>query len=294
MEGREYSNQWIATNDRGVVPSVMVVLSKWSPPINKGNKWDADQLVGSCWQDGVIAPYSYSKWKATTGRVCPRKGKRHHFASESGNLSPMNFTNKPEGHWCYDANVSRTDLGILDYLNEKYAAGVEAEASIIHIVVNSNDWGRSTISLDLAFPSETCDSHLPRFKDDVLFVGEYSKGQKRKGNPFNSAWNFSGTDGDFGCPDCWDADELSMHVYSRHPASMAENSNGRRGSAMPISRKDVEKAEAAGDEWIIYDFSVKDANDRKLRLAFPTWIMKEITGANWNIDPIKVYPALDS
>ena len=297
MEGREYSNEWIATNDRGDVPEVMVVLSKWSPPRKMSSKqwwrrfgdWGPLHIKFPCWQDevGFTRHYPYSKWKTTTGRVC-QWDQGSHFASETFNLHPDNFT-QPEDHWCYDASVSRTDLGILDYLNEKYAAGLEAEVPIIHIVVNSNDWGRSTISLDLAFPSETCDSHLPRFKDDVLFVGEYAKGQGRKGRGL-----FTGVDDGHGCSLCWDADELSMRVYSRHPASVAENSNGRRGSAMPISRTDVMNAKAAGKEWIIYDFSVEFVGGQKLRIAFPTWIMEEITGANWNIDPIKVYPALDS
>jgi len=298
MEGREYSNYWISTVERPEeCPVVRVVLSKWSPP--KERKIDEEymkQLVGAqypCWQDEPARPYTYTEWNTKTGRVCPWE-QGHHFAPETFNLDADNFA-QPESHWCYDANVSRTPNGILSYLNWNMSGRTKGEDAaglpIIHIVVNSNDWGRSTVSLDLAFPADNCDSYLPRFEDDVLFVGEYAKGRQRgRKSRFDGIdlWNGKG------CPICWEDDELSMRVYSRHPASVGKDSNGRRGEAKEISKKDVENAEAAGDEWIIYDFSVEFVGGQKLRIAFPTWIMKEITGANWNTSSIKVYPLLDA
>ena len=291
MEGREYSNYWISTVERPEeCPVVRVVLSKWSPPkeMSRGPQHP-------CWQDepDFSRPYAYTEWKQKTGRVCPWN-QRHHFAPETCNLHADNFT-QPESHWCYDANVSRTPSGILSYLSWNMSGRAEgegeAELPIIHIVVITNDWGRSTVSLDLAFPADNCDSYLPRFEDDVLFVGEYAKGRRRDGRSrFDGVDHWSGR----GCPICWEDDELSMRVYSRHPASVGKDSNGRRGEAKEISKEDVENAEAAGDEWIIYDFSVEFVGGQKLRIAFPTWIMKEITGTNWNTSPIKVYPLLDA
>jgi len=293
MEGREYSNYWISTIERPKeCPDVRVVLSKWSPPKerSRADRKRSGAPQHPCWQDAPThsRPYTYTKWNTKTGRVCPHN-QGYHFAPETFNLDADNFA-QPESHWCYDANVSRTPNGILSYLNWSITNSKEAAGPpIIHIVVNSNDWGTNTVSLDLAFPADNCDSHL-RFADHVLFVGEYAKGRRR-----GHQCQFDGIDWDGkGCPICWEDDELSMRVYSPHPASVGKDSNGRRGEAKEISLKDVENAEAAGDEWIIYEFSVEFVRGQKLRIAFPTSIMKEITKAKWNIEPIKVYPALDS
>lgn len=286
MEGREYFNNWYSAIERpDECPGVRVVLSKWSLP-KEIDVPGAPQ--NPCWQDDPYdsRPYAYTEWERKTGRVCPYN-QGYHFAPETFNLAVVNFA-QPESHWCYDANVSRTPNGILSYLNKSITNSKEAAGPpIIHIVVNSNDWGRNTVSLDLAFPAENLDSHS-KFADHVLFVREYAKGQQRgKQYQFQTGLDWDGK----GCGLCWEDDELSMRVYSRHPK---EDSNGRRGKAKEISSEDVKNAEAAGDKWIIYEFSVEFVGGQKLLIAFPTSIMKKITRTKWNTVPIQVYPALDS
>lgn len=298
---QEYENSWEPTNDPSGLLHIRAIFSKWCPP---NEKWDPNYLP--CWQDGPLAPpYPYGTYQdsGATGRKCPwEKGSlgpwKDHFAPETSNLFKDYFSDDGS-HWCYDGNVTRTELGVLEYLNEEMSDSDIEKLPIFHIVVNTHDWGPRTISLDLAFPSI---SYYPpnlqvqpqRFEDDTLFVGEYRKGKRR-------GWTHADPNV---CENCWESDSLSMRVYSTTSSpnkhgNITRDSNGRRKVGQPISKDDIAtllpnpSAKKKGFEFIDYEFSVKYAGGGgKLRIAIPIMIMDEIIGAKWNSSPLRIFPPL--
>jgi len=289
----DYANSWTARNEPSEINSLNIrtIFSKWCPP----KKWGMDS---PCWQDDMRkppqVPYSYSEYSSSngTGRKCPVKEGTPwmpHFAPETCNLFEDHFSDNGDRitHWCSDANVTRTELGVLEYLNWEMNLDVE-ELPIFHIVVNTHDWAGDEISLDLAFPSYSYYSHnlqvqQQRFDDDTLFVEKYRKGKIRD------------TVGKLGryqdvCGYCWRTDSLSMQVYS--DGNYRSDSNGRRGTSQSISMKDVESAERRGKLWIDYEFSLIKTNNDKLKIAISTEIFGKLIRAPWNNSPLIIFPPL--
>ena len=292
----DYANSWTARNEPSEINSLNIrtIFSKWCPP----KKWGMDS---PCWQDDMRkppqVPYSYSEYSSTngTGRKCPVKEGTPwmpHIAPETCNLFEDHFSDDGNciTHWCSDANVTRTELGVLEFLNRQMDSDVE-DFPIFHIVVNTHDWDPGEISLDLAFPSKSYYSHNlqvqgTRFADDTLFVGEYRKGKMR----YQST-----THGNLGqyhdvCEDCWYTDSHSMRVYS--DGNYRLNSNGRRGTSQPISMKDVKSAVRRGNSWIDYEFSLIKTNNTKLKISISTEIIEDLINAKWNKSPLRIFPPL--
>ena len=290
----DHENKWFATNDPSGFDRVKCIFSKWCPPrddLRQDPRLDWKPGVdppGPCWQDdyGDARPYTYGTYRTSkyTNRKCPFGFEGRHYAPETSNLM---FDPTLNSHWCYDANVERTEAGILESLNEAINSE-EEDMQIFHIIVNSADHsgGGGSISLDLAFPLNSW--HPEKFEEGTLFVREYRKG-KRRGRAY-----FRTREPDV-CDKCWESDNLSMRVGDEPNGSLREDSNGRRGTSKPISKADIKEAERNGKDWIIYDFSVKWASGGRLRIAFPTEIFtgkkgkkdkKGIIGHPWNSSPI--------
>ena len=283
----DYENKWRAAREPGGGSVVRGIFSKWCPPRDiERQEMKADWELGvnspgPCWQHdyGRAPPYTYGTYRDSkfTNRKCPW-AKGPHYAPETSNLMIDPTLNS---HWCYDANVERTESGILESLNEAINSE-EEDMQIFHIIVNSADHsgGGGSISLDLAFPLNSW--HPKKFEDGTLFVREYRKG-KRRGRAY-----FLNRKPDV-CDKCWESDNLSMRVGDEPNGSLREDSNGRRGTSKPISKDDIKEAERRKEDWIIYDFSVAWASGGHLRIAFPT---KTFTGKNgiighpWNSSPI--------
>jgi hypothetical protein len=277
-----YKNKWFATSDPSGFGQVKAIFSKWCPPgKNKaGGPGPPDSPPGPCWQDdyGEARPYTYGTYRTSkfTNRKCPW-AKGRHYAPETSNLVIDSTHNS---HWCYDANVERTGSGILEYLNEVINSE-EEDLQIFHIIVNStdHDGGGGSISLDLAFPLNSCNPHFDRFEDGTLFVREYRKGERR------GTGKFLNREPDV-CNNCWESDNLSMRVGDEPNSSLRADSNGRRGLSKPISKDDITEAEKNNEDWIIYDFSVTWATGAPLRIAFQTKTLKDVIKYPWNSSPI--------
>ncbi len=184
----DYANSWTPMKKPSEINSLTIraVFSKWCPP--NGVKGEDPP----CWQDDMKkppqVPYPYSEYSKLTGRECPvieQKPWMPHFAQETCNLFEDHFSDNGNciTHWCSDANVTRTELGVLEYLNIEMDRLDGNATPIFHIVVNTHDWPGDEISLDLAFPSNSYYSPnlqvQDRFVDDTLFVREYRKGNTR-------------------------------------------------------------------------------------------------------------------
>jgi hypothetical protein len=278
----EYENKWFATNDPSGFGMVKCIFSKWCPPMDIQRK--EKLLAGAsnfinCWQDdyGYERPYTYRTYRTSkyTNRKCPFGFEGRHYAPETSNLM---FDPTLNSHWCYDANVERTEAGILESLNEAINSE-EEDMQIFHIIVNSTDHsgGGGSISLDLAFPLNSW--HPEKFEEGTLFVREYRKG-KRRGRAY-----FQNREPDV-CDKCWESDNLSMRVGDEPNGSLRDDSNGRRGTSKPISKADIKEAESNGEDWIIYDFSVKWASGGNVRIAFLTKTLKDVIKFPWNSSPI--------
>ncbi len=280
----DYENKWRAAREPGGGSVVRGIFSKWCPPrddLRQDTRLDWEPGVdppGPCWQDdyGDARPYTYGTYRGSkfTNRNCPW-AKGDHYAPETSNLM---FDPTLNSHWCYDANVERTEAGILESLNEAINSE-EEDMQIFHIIVNSADHsgGGGSISLDLAFPLNSW--HPEKFEEGTLFVREYRKG-KRRGRAY-----FHNREPDV-CDKCWESDNLSMRVGDEPNGSLREDSNGRRGTSKPISKADIKEAERNDEDWIIYDFSVSKASGGKLRIAFTTETLKDVIKYPWNSSPI--------
>jgi len=135
----DYENKWRAAREPGGGSVVRGIFSKWCPPrdierqVMKAD-WELGvNSPGPCWQHdyGDAPPYTYGTYRDSkfTNRKCPW-AKGPHYAPETSNLMIDPTLNS---HWCYDANVERTEAGILESLNEAINSE-EEDMQIFHML----------------------------------------------------------------------------------------------------------------------------------------------------------------